>query len=367
MGIVGEVELAWFLGRPPAALVALQPTPTWADGESEPTAGARVGPLVASQVRPIEGLVLGSVHMPVAVNAYTGGIADWPARIVVRLTGSRRAVIALHVALGGLLIVLVHRFLRFRGTDVAAAIAALFLATDWSFLFYRKVLGGTELLLQAAGLLCLWAIWSRRWGGDRHGLVALGLAVGLGLCAKLTFGLTLVAFSLATLLMRWDRPNMKPPRIEGVAAGLLAVVVCTAPLWITALHHGLAVPTHIPSHDFPQLQLRRVSAALTGGPHPARETLANLWFWLSEPLAFFGPAYGVDGLPGPSPWRIAGLVLVAAGTALGWRDRHHPTPHAALLRFCSVALVLQVGLLWGVARDLHHLAQATPTFAIVAG
>ncbi|RME24777.1 MAG: hypothetical protein D6798_10420, partial [Deltaproteobacteria bacterium] len=29
----------------------------------------------------------------------------------------------------------------------------------------------------------------------------------------------------------------------------------------------------------------------------------------SEPLAFFGPAYGVDGLPGPSPWRIAGLSL----------------------------------------------------------
>jgi len=367
VGIVGEVELAWSRGRPPVALVALDPEPTWADGEAAPTAGSRAGPLVASQVRPVEGLVLGSLHLPLAVNAYTGGIADWPARATWLITGSRRAVVALNVVLGSLLIVLVHRFLRYRGTDVAAAVAALVLATDWSFLFYRKVLGGTELLLQAAGLLCLWALWSRRWGGNRHGLLALGVGIGLGLCAKLTFGLTLVALLATALLMRWDRPRMKPPRLQGVARGLLAIALLTSPLWITALHHGVALSAHVPSHDFPTLQLRRVTAALTGGPHPAREGLANLWTWLSEPVAFFGPAYGVEALPGPSPWRIAGLVLVAAGAALAWRDRDHHTPHAALLRFCSVALFLQVGLLWLVARDLHHLAQATPTLAIVAG
>jgi hypothetical protein len=54
------------------------------------------------------------------------------------------------------------------------------------------------------------------------------------------------------------------------------------------------------------------------------------------------------------------------GAALAWRHRH-PTPAEALLRFTSLLLVAQLGLLWLVARDLHHLAMATPTLAIVAG
>ena len=94
------------------------------------------------------------------------------------------------------------------------AVAALVLATDWSFLFYKKVLGGTELLLQAAALLCLWALWSRRWGGGRHGLLALGLGVGLGLLAKATFALSLGALVLTALLTRWDRPRLAAPLTE---------------------------------------------------------------------------------------------------------------------------------------------------------
>lgn len=368
VGFVGEVDLSWGLGRPPAAVVALDPQATWADGAAQVTSGHRWGPLVASQVRPVEGLLLGELALPLAVNAYTGGPPDWPARLVWLATGEHRAVVALHVLLGAVLLVLVHRFLRFRGSDVAAAIAVLLLASDWSFLFYRKVLGGTELLLQAAGLLCLWALWSRRWGGGRHGLWALGLGIGLGLVAKITFLLTLAALLLAALLMRWDRPAMKAPAIEGVGRGLLAIVLLTSPLWVTALHHGLAVPEHLASHDFPSLQWRRVLAALSGSgaTAPPREGLVNLWLWLSEPLAFFGPAYGVAQLPGPSPWRLAGWALVVAGVALGWRDRD-PSPTCALLRFSSLYLVLQVGLLWLVARDLHHLAQAAPTAAITAG
>lgn len=367
VGVVGEVDLGWALGRPPLALVQLEPQPVWADGAATPTAGSRWGPLVASQVRPVESLRLGEASLPLAINVYTGGPPDWPARLVWLATGSRRAVVALHVVLGGLLIALVHRFLRYRGTDVAAAVAALLLATDWSFVFYRKVLGGTELLLQAAGLLCLWALWSRRWGGGRHGLVALGVGIGLGLLAKVTFVLSLVALLATTLLMRWDRPRLNPPALTGVGRGLLAVVLLTSPLWLTALHHGVAVPEHLPSHDFPTLQARRVLAALGGeGAAPPREGLVNLWLWLSEPLGFFGPAYGVADLPGASPWRLAGWGLVAGGVVLGWRDRQ-PSPSAALLRFTSVYLLLQVGLSWLVARDLHHLAQAAPTAAIVAG
>lgn len=365
IGVVGEVDLSWALGRPPKALVDFDP-PTWADGAEQPTAGHRLGPLVASQVRPIEGLVLGGLHLPLAVNAYTGGLPDWPARALWLLTGSRAAVTALQVALGALLIGLVHRFLRLRANEAAANAAALLLATDWAFLFYRKVLGGTEIALQAAGLLCLWALWSRRWGGGRHGLLALGVGIGIGLSAKITFLFTLLALLGTALLMRWDKPALSPPRTTGVLLGAVAALVLTAPLWISALHHGLLVDTHVYSHDFPQMQVRRVVNALSGGSSPSREGISNLWLFLSEPLAFFGPAYGVPSPPPPSPWRLGGLVLVALGIALGWRDRH-PSPHEALLRFCSVYLLLQVGLLWLVARDLHQIAQAASTMAITGG
>ena len=374
VGVVGEVAIGWALGRPPVALVDLEP-PRVADGDPGArtpasvewtSAGHRWGPLVASQVRPVERLELGPLRLPLAVNSYTGGPPDWPARAAWLLTGRIGAVTALHVALGGLLLVLVHRFLRFRGTDVAAAVAALVLATDWSFLFYKKVLGGTELLLQAAALLCLWALWSRRWGGGRHGLLALGLGVGLGLLAKATFALSLGALVLTALLTRWDRPRLAAPARNGLAPGLALALLVPSPLLITLLHHRLAAVPPLPSHDFPVLQLQRVQAALSAGPSPAREGLANLWFFLSQPLGFFGPAYGVADLPGPSALRISGLVLVLAGVALGWRDRH-PTPAQALLRFTSLLLALQLALLWWVARDLHHLALVVPTLAIVAG
>ncbi|MCK6503576.1 glycosyltransferase family 39 protein [Myxococcota bacterium] len=372
--MVGEVAIGWALGRPPVALVELDP-PRVADGAPPteataaappPSAGHRWGPLVASLVRPVERLELGGLGLPLAINRYTGGPPDWPARLAWLLTRRIGAVTALHVALGGVLLVLVHRFLRFRGTDVAAAVAALVLASDWSFLFYKKVLGGTEVLLQAAFLLVLWALWSRRWGGGRHGLLALGVGVGLGLLAKATFALSLLALAATALLTRWDRPRMGAPDLHGLGPGLAAALLIPSPLVIAGLHHHLALPAPPPTHDFPALQVERVLAAVQGGPSPAREGLANLWWYASQPLAFFGPAYGVQDLPGPSPLRLAGLALVLAGTALAWRDRH-PTPAEALLRFTSLLLLLQLGLLWLVARDLHHLAMATPTLAIVAG
>ena len=182
VGVVGEVAAPWGLETPPEVVVA------WTDAGAPVLAGDhRAGPLAASQVRPTERLVLGPVSLPLAVNSYTGGPPDWPARAVHALTGSVRAVVALHVTLGALLLVLVHRFLRFHGSDIAAALAALVLATDWSFVFYRKVLGGTEILLQAAALLALWALWSRRWSGGRHGAAAIAVGVGVGLLAKATF------------------------------------------------------------------------------------------------------------------------------------------------------------------------------------
>ena len=366
VGVVGEVAIGWSTGRAPAALVDADPA-TWADGAAAATVGDRAGPLVASAVRPLETLQVGGLSLPLAINTYTGGPPDWPARLLFAATGSLGAVTALHVLLGALLLVLVHRFVRLHGTDVAAAIAALLLATDWHFLFYKKVLGGTEIVLQAAGLLCLWALWSRRWGGGRHGLAALGVGIGLGLLAKSTFAITLVALGLAVLLTRWDRPRRRPPLPDGLWKPVLAVVVLTSPLWIAALHRALApdLPADLRTHDLGGSQWARVLNALQMGRTPAREELGNVLSWAGDPLGFLARAYSVEG-GGWSPWRVVGWLLLGGGAALAWRDRH-PTPRLALHRLCTLFLIFQVGLLLLVARDLHHLAQAAPTLAIVAG
>ena len=366
LGVVGEVAIAWSMDEAPAVLIETSP-PLWADGATPPTAGHTAGVLVASQVRPIERLMLGEFSLPVAVNTYTGGPPDWPARLLFAATGSVSAVLVLHVLLGGLLIVFVHRFLRLHGTDVAAAVAALMLASDWRFLFYRRALGGTEIVLQAATILILWALWSRRWTGARHGLTALGIGVGLGLMAKLTFVLPLAGLLVAALLTRRDRARPQPLTSDRLHRPLIAVVLLTSPLWVTAIHHGmLPAEPHIRSHDFPDLQWQRVLSALSGERSPVRESMANLMHWAGDPLAFFPAAYGSALTPRLSLWRVIGWLVVLAGVVIGWWNRH-PTPHAALLRFMSVLVPLQVAALWLVARDLHHLVVTAPMVAILTG
>jgi len=367
MGVVGEVAQSWQSGRAAAVVVATDPV-LWSDGAAAQTAGHRLGPLIASQSRPIETLQIFGLSLPLAVNQYTGGLADWPARILVAITGAPHSAVILHILLGALLIVLVHRFLRFHGTDIAATVAALILATDWGFHFYRKALGGTEILLQAAVLLCLWALWSRRWAGGRHGLTALGVGLGLGLMAKLTFALSFVALGLAAIGLRKDKPPVRPPLPARPWMPLLWVGLLISPLVLAALHHALAVPAtpHINSHDFVDMQLSRVMNALSGGASQERESIAALWAWLGDPSAFLETAWDAQVTASADTLKWLGWGLIGLGVVSAWRDRH-PTPHLALLRLTSVFLVLQVALLWGIAKDMHHLAMATPVAAIVAG
>lgn len=359
VGLVGEVTIAWALASPPTVLVRLDP-PTLAD------AGGVAGPLVASRTRPTERLDLGPASLPLAVNAYTGGPPDWPARAVRAISGSIAMGAATSVALGLLLLVLAHRFLRFHGTPTAAAAAALALGTDWAFVFYRKVLGGTEVLLLAAGLLVVWALWSRRWKGGVHGTVAIAVGVGLGLLAKATFATTVVAVGLAALLTRWDRPALKPP--TGVSPGVLAGVAlaCVSPLVVAAVHAaGLPPDTAVPTHDTLALQVDRLQWGWSGGG-PAREGIANLLYFFGNPLAFFHDAYGAIGVPPVSTLRALGFLGTLYGVALAWR-RRGPDPADALLRFLSLLVPLQLALLLAANRDLHHLAQSTVFLALLIG
>ena len=361
VGVVGEVAASWALEAPPRVVTG------WVEGEPR-YADSEEGLLRAAQVRPLERLQLGPIALPLAVNSYTGGPPDWPARALFWLTGSRAAVTGLHVALGALLLVLVHRFLRFHGTPQSGGVAVLVLASAWSFLFYRKVLGGTEVLLQAAALLVLWSFWSRRWAGGRLGSPAIAVGVGLGLLAKVTFGVTLVAFAIAALATRWDKPALKPPpplplwKMGGV------VVLLVSPLLLSAADHvGVAA---LPTHDHLGLQLERAFDGLrrlfSGGAVPAREASGSLRWFLVDPLAWFGAAYGAEAPPGHLFLRLVGWGVVLGGSLLSWIQRRSERSDA-LLRFCSLFVPLQLLLLWLANRDLHHLAQATPMVAIWFG
>lgn len=356
VGLVGEIVLTWALPSPPRVLLAIEP-PVAADTTE--------APLRAARTRPVERLVLGPSEVPLAVNTYTGGAADWPARAARALTGSVGAGLLVHLALGGLLLALAHRFLAFHGTAIAAGVAAWILATDWAFVFYRKVLGGTEILLQAAALLVVWALWSRRWRGGVHGTVAIAVGVGLGLHAKATFVATLAAIAAATLLTRWDRPPVKPPRRVNPALLVAIPLLCVAPLLVANVHQALLPLPELPSHDTVALQVRRLANGFSA-PAPDREAGSNLLLFLGNPLAFFHAAYGATPEPPLSVLRALGLGVVTVGAALGWRDRS-PDPTAALLRFLSLLVPFQLLFLWLANRDLHHLAQATVPLALLAG
>ncbi|MDP2313384.1 MAG: hypothetical protein Q8P41_10795 [Pseudomonadota bacterium] len=356
VGLVGEVAVGWALPTPPVVLLTLDP----------PVSGAETtGLLQAARTRPTERLVIGSAQVPLAINAYTGGAADWPARAARALTGSRTAGVVTHVALGALLLLLAHRFLTFHGTRIAAGAAAWVLATDWCFVFYRKVLGGTEILLQAAALLVLWALWSRRWKGGVHGTVAIAIGVGLGLAAKVTFAATLLAYGIAVVLTRWDRPELRPPsRVHpGVLLGI--PMLCVTPLLLANLHQLVLPLPPIVSHDMLGLQFARLWSGWTG-PSPAREGLTNLLYFFGNPVAFFANAYGAEAVAPVSVLRLVGFAATVAGALLEWRTPAKSSS-GALLRFLSLAVPLQVALVSLANRDLHHLAQISVPLALLVG
>ncbi len=378
VGVVGEVAAAFTAGDPPRVAAAIDAQgPTWSGPPAQTHAGSSWGPLRASQTRPLERLQLGGVSLPLAVNSYTGGLADWPARLLNGLGVGFAGLVALHVLLGALLLWAVHGIASRQAGPLAASATAVLLACDWSFLFYRKVLGGTEILLQAAGLLLLWALWQRRWSGARWTGWGLALALGLGLLAKVTFVATVAALLAAAWLSCRDCPANKSPRPPlRPLRGLLILAALCAPLWISFLHH-LALPAEpsVVSHDTLTLQLARLqhglSGLFSGGSAPDREMAASALYFLFAPLRWFEGALGASAPPLPSAaLRALSWVLVLAGAGLAWRDRLRGKPQLAadaLLRLLSLAVPLQLLALWLLNRDLHHLAQTAPMVALLCG
>ena len=351
MGVVGEVAWTWVAADPSSNLASPPPNVSW-------------GPLTASSTRPMATLTIGSFNLPLAINLYTGGLADWPARLASPLGWP--AIMAVHLIGGAFFIALVHRFLRIHASAIAACCASLLLATDWVFVFFRQALGGTELLLHASVLLCLWSIWSRRWAGGRHGLTAFAAGVGLGLTAKLTFVLSLFPLMLTSLILRQDKPRLRPPLPSRWLPIVLAVTLPMIPMLIAWTMHAQSGLEALASHDHLATQMSRLSDTFAGKSRPARESIFALQAWLGNGSSFLGPAWGANAPSWLSTYRFLGWSFILLGSGLAWLDRD-PTPRLALTRFCSVFLPLQVACIWIVARDLHHLAIATPTLMILAG
>ncbi len=373
VGVVGEVAAGWKAGPPPMVAVSLSSEPTWSGPYAQPNAGSSLGFLKASQTRPMEYLRLGPFHVPLALNSYTGAIADWPARLLHAATGSWRLVMALHLLLGAGLIGLVHRFALTWAGPRAAGLASMLLASDWSFVYYRKVLSGIELALQLGLILFLWGLWKHRQGGRSRSLVAAGL--GIGLMAKITFLPVLLASLLALVLVRPGKGGRRSrhPR-AGMKRLVLGVGLLLLPLLVSLLHHQLflAGDLEVRSHDNLSLQWSRVLdglGSMVGGKAPAREDIFNLLYFLGEPLDWFVPALGAEVVP---RWglalRLLGWSFVLLGLAVAWRPRSEGADgRDALLRFLSVALPLQLLFLFACNRDIHHLGQVSPVLALLGG
>lgn len=347
VGLVGEVAIGWGAGAPPRVLTELDPPSSARPGGW--------GPLIASQTRPMERLEVGGLSVPLAINAYTGGLADIPARAVTAAAGWQAGAFV-GVALGALLLILGARFVTIHVGELAGGLAALVLGSDWSFVFFKRVLSGTEVLLQAGALLAVWALWSRRWRGGIHGTLGIALGVAFGLCAKATFVPTLVAIALAALVTRRDRPALAPPQAIRWPVLLGLPLLGVAPLVLANLHAALLpAADRVHSHDTLALQFARLGASAM-----ARESLANLAAFFGDPNLFWSWALHAAPVPALSVGRSIGLLVCGLGTWLAWTDRRGaPSPGDALLRFLSVLCPLQTTLLFAANRDLHHLAQSS--------
>ena len=344
VGIVGEAAIAWTLRRPPQVAVDLAPL-RWADGLADPTAGGAWGPLVASQVRPLERIHLLGIDVPLLVNGHTTALPDWPDALVYAASASLSLVRLGHLLVGVALILAAARLAARIGSPRAAVLVAVLLATDWAFGFYKAALGGTELLLQVAVLLGA----SVLVGAARCRTLAAAMA--LGLVAKLAFlpvGVAMAIVYLAT--------GRRPTRSDFVL-GLAAIALAALPYVIGAIHQSsLASEPHVVSHDFPSVQWDRVTRWIGGGHGGARESLAAVGSFFGNPLAFFGPAYGAS-TPSPfSPIRLLGWIFVLRGAVAAGRP----------VRVLGAFLVLSALALLVVAREMHHLAMLTPVLALWA-
>ena len=167
---------------------------------------------------------------------------------------------------------------------------------------------------------------------------------------KVTFALTI--FPLLGLLY-WipteDRKRYGMQIVIGTAIGLLPHLLL---LYWTNL-----VDIPVRSHDFWTLQWERILSALSGSNTSVREQkLECMGFGYSTHYNLFSQAYGVKSIH----WHGWGKIMVYLGAFIaGWQQRSNIQWRQLTWVLSSVVILLT----W-IAKDLHHLAIATPLLGL---
>ncbi len=291
--------------------------------------------------------------LPIFHNVYTASFPDWPLWMLYNLTESPTFTRFAQIGFAGSTMSLLVYMTRSYLSPLSQWFLWLWLAMDWNFLFYKKALGNTELLLQLSWMTCVIALMRRIPSEHQisssihHCVVPLAIAVGC-LC-KITFLLNILPLFIGTY---WLRPSQRHTWIGQILMGLVIGMIPS--LLLLYWTSGMELPVR--SHDFWTLQWERVLTSLSGENTSMREQHQNGLIWLLDPLSFFEQSYGVS-TPIWHGWGKV-LVLLTCGALLVQQRLNQKT--SAL----TVLLAVQVlGLTW-IAKDLHHLAMATPLLSL---
>jgi hypothetical protein len=272
---------------------------------------------------------------PLLINMYTGGIYDWPGRILFSWTNSFLILQIFYGICALFIIGLTHKIANELFTS-STYTATLILSIHPCFLLYKKILGGTEIALQIGILLIIWGLFQKK----RERWMYLGVT-----CAIFAKWVSLVPICVCMAYLLFEK------RIK---ASIIIFAICIS---IMAMMYwfSIQIPDVIRSHDDFQMQWNRlVDNFVSPQKRPNRENWYNLFYFFTNPLMFFSTAYQAI----PPFGKIWTLIL----SSICWIYIAFASfqKNARIILLSSISLLL----LTAVAKDLHHLAMVLPILAL---
>ena len=302
-----------------------------------------IGNLCLYSTRPL----VRSGEFPWMLNVYTASFPDWPQWILYHIFNSP-LIIRISQVLSTLLLLLGLGY-WVRKTLSPLYLITFFglLLTDWNFLFYKKALGNTEIILQIAWMSCLLSliptntVLTPKDLSRQKWILFIGITIGTW--SKLPFILHLIPLMFFIWTTQLKRVELSKTVCIATCISLLPFVFLSA--WTV----DIDIPVR--SHDFWTLQWERIVFAVQGHSSNVREHSHNIWIWLGDPLQFFEHAYGVSNIKWHGWGRAIGYIIFG-GALFTIRNR--------TLWCLTGTLILQIFVLAWVAQDLHHIVIATP-------
>ncbi len=280
---------------------------------------------------------------PLMLNVYTPSIPDWIHWLNFRVTSSGHSIRIGQVLFSAIALCILRHWSTHWLKGYWCWLFIIFLCADWNWIFYKKALGNTEILLQLGWFACIVGVWKQLHQSSGSRWIVTGLIIGLW--SKITFILLMFPLGIVLMWQTKSRKNLYSPILFGLLIGIIPYLLLL--LWTV----NIEIPVR--SHDFWTLKWERIVLSLQGSTS-IRETPNNWILWLFDPLPFFEIAYSVPTHNWLGWGKCAALIL-AIGVC--WSNRNVPS-----IQFLSVLLTSQVLILSVIAQDLHHLAIATPLF-----